>query len=252
MKSEMPKRKPWFLKEKKRLGDWSHLRRKDLNELLAKTSVALSEAHDKGGRFTGRKVKETVLEALCEVAHAHRCIPKLGKEGGDICFYYHHEPVFAFRIGTYSDPAVEPLLKGKALYRGIIDVLDNRERTIVLHENVLRFFPGKVFYYMLPVYGASKWRSREAKDMLRIIECLKEHPGYPGRDIRAFVHLNTNKLCRLLSWLEARRIIYRRGRSSSSGFYLNRRPTRLSSSDDSGSDFGSNSSSSSSSDAGEN
>jgi hypothetical protein len=114
----MADKKPWFLKSKK-LGDYSYLRRNDFNELRSVVSKAVREYSESGWK----KIKAAALIALAELAQKHYCTFRVNAEGGHICMYKNRDPVFALRIGNYGRHRVEDLLKGKALYRGIIDIV---------------------------------------------------------------------------------------------------------------------------------
>lgn len=227
---EMSHHKPWFLKSKK-LGDYSHLRWKDFNELREIVTQAVEEEFHKHSHINWKRIKDAVLTALCRLAMDHNCEPKLNAEGGDICFYHLKKPVFALRIGNYARHRVEDLLEGKALYRGIIDIVPTIRPSIpndLSHKDELRALlkqslegPMKVFYYLLPTIKAGKWKKKEAFDLLDIIGTLKEHPGSSGRFVQHTLNFNPNKTFRLLGWLKSRRILHRKGASRSSGWYLN-------------------------------
>jgi hypothetical protein len=221
--------KPWFLRSKK-LGDYSHLRRKEFNELRGTVSKAVNEYADSNWK----RKRDAALIALCHLARKHNCTFKFDVEGGHICIYKKREPVFALRIGSYARHRVEDLLKGKALYRGIVDIVPSRSlrvpKDLSSVDMTHSFFkqwamqqvePLKVFYYLLPTRGAGKWKNKEAIDLVDIIGCVKEHPGSSGRDIQHTLNISPNKTVRLLDLLQRRRILHRRGASKSSGWYLN-------------------------------
>jgi hypothetical protein len=224
--------KPWFLRSKK-LGDYSHLRRKEFNELREIVSRAVREYADSNWK----KVITAALIALAELAEKHRCKFRFNAEGGHICIYRKKEPVFALRIGSYARHRVEDLLKGKALYRGIIDIVPSTTRFSIpkglsprekkhgleFRKIVQEQEPLKVLYYILPIRDAGKWKDKEAIDLVDIIGCVKEHPGSSGRYIQHVLNMSPNKTVRLLNWLKRRRILHRRGASKSSGWYLNLR-----------------------------
>jgi hypothetical protein len=221
--------KPWFLRSKK-LGDYSHLRRKEFNELREMVSGAVREYADS----SWKKQRDAALIALCNLAKKHNCTFRFGAEGGHICIYKDADPAFALRIGSYARHRVEDLLKGKALYRGIVDIVPSTlvplpkgsspRETEVLREMVQSLEPLKVLYYLLPTRKAGKWKNKEAIDQVDIIGCVKEHPGCSGRYIQNVLNMSPNKTVRLLYLLSRRRILHRRGASKSSGWYLNLRP----------------------------
>lgn len=227
----MLNKKPWFLRSKQ-LGDYSHLRWKDFNELRSVVSDGVSEYPGS----SWKKIKLAALVALGELAVKHKCTFKLNAEGGHICIYRNGDPVFALRIGNYSRHRVEDLLNGKALYRGIIDIVPSvptpiptglppEEKRLALHMQVLKTAvePMKVFYFVLPTREAGKWKKKEALDMVDIIGVLKEHPGFSRSDIQHTLNFSPRKTIRLLSWLKSRRILHHRGSDKNSGWYLNRR-----------------------------
>jgi len=225
----MPHRKPWFLKSKK-LGDYSHLRWKDFKELRDTVSFGVQE-------YSGsswKKIKTAALIALCDLADKHHCAFRFNAEGGHVCIYNNGEPVFALRIGNYSRHRVEDLLKGKALYRGIIDIIldtaplpsppsnfSSKEKKVFTEMQQSLGEPLKVFYYLLPTRGAGKWKNKEAHDMVDVIECIKAHPGCSRSDIQHTLNFSPRKSVRLLGWLRSRRILHHRGSDKNSGWYLN-------------------------------
>jgi hypothetical protein len=218
--------KPWFLRSKK-LGDYSHLRRKEFNELREIVSHAVREYADSNWK----KQRVAALIALSDLAKKHNCTFRFGAEGGHICIYKETDPVFALRIGSYARHRVEDLLKGNALYRGIVDIVPSTlfplpkgsspRETELLKEMAKSLEPLKVLYYLLPTREAGKWKNKEAVDLVDIIGCVKEHPGCSGRYIQDVLNMSPNKTVRLLRWLKARRVLHRRGASKSSGWYLN-------------------------------
>jgi hypothetical protein len=225
----MPHKKPWFLKSKK-LGDYSYLRRNDFNELREIVGAAVAEVARKHSHPSWKKVKTAALVALSDLAKKHHCTFRFNAEGGHICIYKDEDPVFALRIGNYSRHRVDDLLRGNALYRGIIDIvpsvplampndLSPAEKTYAELKTIME--PMKVFYYLLPTRQAGKWKNKEAHDLVDVIECVKAHPGFSGRDIQHTLNFSPNKTVRLLDWLSRRRILHRRGASKSSGWYLN-------------------------------
>jgi len=225
----MPNKKPWFLKSKK-LGDYSHLRRKDFNELREIVSSAVAAVAREHPHPNWKKVKTAALIAVADLAKKHHCKFRFNAEGGHICIYKDGAPVFALRIGNYSRHRVDDLLRGKALYRGIIDIVHSVPMPIPNNPSPadkayaeLKTFvePMKVFYFILPTRGAGKWKNKEAFDLVDVIECVKAHPGFSGRDIQHTLNFSPNKTVRLLVWLGKRRILHRRGASKSSGWYLN-------------------------------
>ncbi len=227
----MPRHKPWFLRNKLKhgsIGEWSHLTRHDLFELLDSVDKEIAELYQKRRHPRWSKVREAALEGLSHLAEKHRCVAKLNTEGGDICFYYHGEPVFSLRIGAYVKPAVSALAESEAFYRGIIDVRNRYTAdflpSITTKDGYLVPSRAKSFYHMMPVRGASKWRAREASDMLCIVDCIREDSSLnlTSRDITGLVKMNRHKVLRLLGRLEDRGIIYRKGRSVSTGWYPNR------------------------------
>ena len=226
----MPHRKPWFLRAKK-FGDYSHLRWNDFNELRDTVSDAVREHSDSGWK----KIKTAALIALAELGEKHGCSFNFNVEGGHICLYKDGDPVFALRIGAYSRHRVEDLLKGKALYRGIVDIvpssppppLRRNPSKIDKASHELEWSwtayvePLKVFYYRLPISGAGKWKNKEAIDLCDVIETVKAHPGSSRSDIQHVLNLSPNKLVRLLGFLKSRRILRHRGCDRTSGWYLN-------------------------------
>jgi hypothetical protein len=225
--------KPWFLRSKK-LGDYSHLRRNEFNELREMVSEEVNEYAES----SWKKIKDAALIALCHLARKHNCTFQFDAEGGHICIYKKKDPVFALRIGSYTRHRVEDLLKGKALYRGIVDIVpsttrfyipkglspEEKKHALELMESAQELKPLKVLYYLLPTRKAGKWKKKEAIDMVDIIGCVKEHPGSSGRDIQHVLNMSPNKTVRLLDLLKRRRILHRRGASKSSGWYLNSGP----------------------------
>jgi hypothetical protein len=225
--------KPWFLRSKK-LGDYSHLRRKEFNELreIISKSVALEAKKHRHPKWSN--IRAAALVALRHLARKHNCTFQFDAEGGHICIYKKAEPVFALRIGSYARHRVEDLLKGKALYRGIVDIVSStlpplpkdlsprdREHALYQREMMQELEPLKVLYFLLPTREAGTWKNKEAIDLVDIIGCVKEHPGSSGRYIQHVLNMSPNKTVRLLHWLRARRILHRRGASKSSGWYLN-------------------------------
>jgi hypothetical protein len=223
--------KPWFLRSKK-LGDYSHLRRKEFNELREVVSEAVREY----ANSNWKKQRDAALVALARLARKHNCTYQFHAEGGHICIYKKVHPVFALRIGAYARHRVEDLLKGKALYRGIIDIVPatqlplpknlshgDKEAVLRLREITALLYPNpmKVLYFLLPTREAGKWKNKEAIDLVDIIECVKEHPGSSGRFVQHVLNMSPNKTVRLLDLLKRRRILHRRGASKSSGWYLN-------------------------------
>jgi hypothetical protein len=221
--------KPWFLRSKK-LGDYSHLRRKEFNELREMVSDAVREYADS----SWKKIKTAALVALADLAKKHRCTFRFNAEGGHICIYKDGVPVFALRIGNYSRHRVEDLLKGKALYRGIVDIVPSTllplpkdlspgdgEHALVWREMMQALESLKVLYFLLPTIKAGKWRNKEAFDMVDVIECIKAHPGSTRSDIQHTLNLSPNKTVRLLDWLRRRQILRHRGSDKNSGWYLN-------------------------------
>ena len=182
-----------------------------------------------------KTIRTAALVALADLAEKHHCKFRFNAEGGHICIYKDEAPVFALRIGNYSRHRVEDLLKGKALYRGIIDIVPSTTRFLIpkgltagerkyaleLMEVWQNLEPLKALYFLLPTRIAGKWKEKEAYDMLDIIGCVKEHPGSSGRDIQHTLNFSPNKTVRLLDLLKRRRILHRRGASKSSGWYLN-------------------------------
>jgi hypothetical protein len=220
---------PWFLRRKK-LGDYSHLRRKEFNGLRETVSEAVRDFSNSNWKT----IKTVALIALADLAKKYHCKFRFNAEGGHICIYKKADPVFALRIGAYARRRVEDLLKGNALYRGIIDIVPatqlplpkdlspgDTEHALYNREVMRELEPLKVFYYLLPTRIAGKWKNKEAIDLVDIIGCVKEHPGCSGRDIQHVLNMSPNKTVRLLRWLKARRILHRRGASKSSGWYLN-------------------------------
>jgi hypothetical protein len=223
--------KPWFLRAKK-LGDYSHLRRNEFNELRDVVREAVEEYADP----SWKTIKTAAIIALAELAKKHRCKFRFDAEGGQICIYKNKEPVFALRIGSYSRHRVKDLLEGKALYRGIINIVPSVVSPVpndlssddLTHEDFKQLTmpyvePLKVFYYLLPSRKAGKWKKKEACDLVDIIDCVKENPGCSGRYIQELLNMSPNKAVRLLGWLKKRRILHRRGASKSSGWYLNQK-----------------------------
>jgi hypothetical protein len=218
--------KPWFLRAK-RLGDYSHLMRDDFNELRETVSNAVKDF----SISDWQSIKLAALIALAELAKKHRCTFKLNAEGGHICIYKSADPVFALRIGSYARHRVEDLLKGKALYRGIIDIVPtvslplprDMECERHLREMMQSVEPLKVLYCLLPTRQAGKWKEKEAIDMIDVIGCVKEHPGCSGRYIQLVLNMSPNKTVRLLDLLGRRRTLHRRGASKRSGWYVNER-----------------------------
>ncbi len=221
--------KPWFLRAKT-LGDYSHLMRNDFNELRETVSNAVTDF----SISDWKSIKTAALIALAELAKKHRCTFKFNIEGGHICIYKGADPVFALRIGGYARHRVEDLLKGKALYRGIIDIVPSAllplrrdmSRRDMEYERYLRKMtlsvePVKVLYCLLPTRKAGQWKKKEAIDMIDIIGCVKEHPGCSGRYIQNVLNMSPNKTVRLLDLLRRRRTLHRRGASKNSGWYLN-------------------------------
>ncbi len=221
--------KPWFLRSKK-LGDYSHLRRKEFNELLD----LVSEEVNKYADCDWKAIKDAALIALCHLAQKHHCTFQFDVQGGHICIYQKADPVFALRIGSYARHRVEDLLNGKALYRGIVDIVPSiafpvptglhpraRKHALELRKIAQEEEPLRALYYLLPTRDAGKWKNKEAIDMVDIIGCVKEHPGSSGRYIQQVLNMSPNKTVRLLNWLKRRRILHRRGASKSSGWYLN-------------------------------
>jgi hypothetical protein len=226
--------KPWFLRSKK-LGDYSHLRRKEFNELREMVSDAVAETVREHSHPGWKEIKGSALDAIARLARKRHCSSRQNEEGGHICVYYHDDPVFALRIGNYSRHRVEDLLRGKALYRGIIDIVPvarppipddwapkNKRRAILERQFLEDAEPMKVFYYLLPTRVAGKWKDREALDMVDIIGVLKEHPGFSRSDIQHTLNFSPRKTIRLLGWLKSRRILHHRGSDKNSGWYLNR------------------------------
>ena len=221
--------KPWFLRSKK-IGDYSHLRRKEFNELRETVSDAVREHADSSWKM----IKTAALVALADLAEKHRCKVQFNREGGHICFYKHKVPVFALRIGNYSRHRVEDLLRGKALYRGIVDIVPStlvplpkdlspgaREYALQHREMMQKLKSLKVLYFLLPTIKAGKWKNKEAFDMVDVIECIKAHPGSTRSDIQHTLNLSPNKTVRLLHWLSRRQILRHRGSDRNSGWYLN-------------------------------
>jgi hypothetical protein len=215
--------KPWFLRSK-RLGDYSHLRWNDFNELRSVVSEAVAAEY---AYSSWRKIKDAALTALEELARKHHCGFRRDAEGGHICIYKRREPVFALRIGNYSRHRVEDLLEGGALYRGIIDIvpsspINDPSRDEKVRAEIRAFDePMNVFYFLLPTRDAGKWKSQEALDMVDVIECVKAHPGFSRSDIQHTLNFSPRKTIRLLDLLHRRRILHRRGHYKSSGWYLN-------------------------------
>jgi hypothetical protein len=225
--------KPWFLKAKK-LGDYSHLRWKDFNELRGMVSDRVAAVVREHSHPSWRRIKRAALDALEDLAKQHHCSSRFDAEGGHICIYKNREPVFALRIGNYSRHRVEDLLKGKAFYRGIIDIvpsvlpsisdtLSPKEEKQALYQRKWLFTvqPMKVLYFLLPTRKAGKWKNNEACDLVDVIECVKAHSGFSRSDIQHTLNFSPRKTIRLLDLLEKRRILHRRGRYKSSGWYLN-------------------------------
>jgi hypothetical protein len=215
--------KPWFLRSK-RLGDYSHLRWDDFRELREVVSDAVAKYADS----SWRKIKNAALTALEDLAKKHHCGSLRDAEGGHVCIYKNEEPVFALRIGNYSRHRVEDLLEGRALYRGIIDILPPSPIPNNLSSEDALFFligtkvePMKVLYFLLPTRGAGKWKNQEARDMVDVIECVKAHPSFSRSDIQHTLNFSPRKTIRLLDLLKRRRILHRRGHYKSSGWYLN-------------------------------
>jgi hypothetical protein len=212
------------------MGDYSHLRRREFNELRE----VVSEAVRRYANSNWKKQRDAALVALARLARKHNCTYQFDAEGGHICIYKKADPVFALRIGAYARHRVEDLLKSNALYRGIIDIVPatqlplpkdlspgDREHALHKREVMRELEPLKVLYFLLPTRKAGKWKNKEAIDLVDIIGCVKEHPGCSGRDIQHVLNMSPNKTVRLLRWLKARRILHRRGASKSSGWYLN-------------------------------
>lgn len=88
----MPNRKPWFLRSKT-LGDYSHLRWKDFNELR---EVVSDGVRDYAGS-NSKKITTAALLALADLAKKHHCKFEFNAEGGHICIYKDKAPVFALR-----------------------------------------------------------------------------------------------------------------------------------------------------------
>jgi hypothetical protein len=253
----MPRHKPWFLMNKLKhgsIGEWSHLTREDLFELLYSVDKEIAELYREHHHHKFGRIRKTALKALERLAQRHHCVPKLNAEGGDVCFYYHDEPVFALSVRGYMRDTVERLLKSRAFYRGIIDCpalyhpplpegLPSKKRISLLLKriNERNQAPRKSHYYMLPVHipgrRPGKWRQKEALDMADILEWIKEHPNIRLNDIREMKHMGQSRVVRLMGWLEKRGLIYRMGGGSNTGWYASgHRPKNavqaLSSSDD--------------------
>jgi hypothetical protein len=224
----MSNHKPWFLKSKK-LGDYSHLRRKDFNELRNTIRDAVASLVREHSDPNWKRIKDAALEAVGNLARNHHCKTRLNKEGGHICIYKNEIPVFALRIGNYSRHRVEDLLNGNALYRGIIDIVPNhRAPADNLSSEEIRYAeirayvePMKVLYFLLPTAIAGKWKLKEARDLVDVIECIKAHPGFSRSDIQHTLNFSPRKTIRLLNLVKRRRILHRRGIYKSSGWYLN-------------------------------
>jgi len=221
--------KPWFLRSKK-LGDYSHLRWKEFNELRETVSDGVRPYSSSNWKT----IKTAALIALADLAKKHHCKFRFNAEGGHICIYHDKAPVFALRIGNYSRHRVEDLLKSKALYRGIVDIVPSRSIPIPkdlspedkAHARfkqwaVQELEPLKVLYLLMPTKTAGRWKEKEAYDLLDVIGCVKEHPGSSGRDIQHTLNFSPNKTVRLLGLLKKRRNLYRRGASKTSGWYVN-------------------------------
>src|SRR5713101_8465869 len=93
--------KPWFLRSKK-LGDYSHLRWQDFNELRAKVSGSVNRVIDRYPHCGWGRIKDAALRAIEKLAEKHHCTSERNTEGGHICIYRKGDPVFALRIGSYS------------------------------------------------------------------------------------------------------------------------------------------------------
>ena len=228
----MPNSKPWFLRSKK-LGDYSHLQRKDFNELreviseqIKQRDIAISD---------WKNIRTAALIALADLAAKHHCKFEFNVEGGHICIYKNREPVFALRIGSHSRHRVEALLRGKALYRAIVNIVPSipvtipgsaasDERAHLRYRRLVQPItePVKVLYSLLPTAVAGKWKNKEAHDMVDVIECVKAHPSFSRSDIQHTLNFSPRKTIRLLDLLQRRRILHRRGSYKSSGWYLNR------------------------------
>ena len=227
----MSHRKPWFLKAKK-VGDYSHLLRKDFNELRSTISKTIEMVASKHSHPNWKRIKNAALVALCELATKHGCTFRFNAEGGHVCIYKDRDPVFALRIGNYSRHRVEDLLKGKALYRGIIDIVPSvplpipnnlslLERTVLLEMHRSLDQRMKVLYFLLPTRDAGVWKNKEAYDLVDVIECVKAHPGFSRSDIQDTLNFSPRKTIRLLDLVKRRRILHNRGSYKSSGWYLN-------------------------------
>lgn len=200
-------------------------------------------------------VMEAVITSVTRWAKNYHCTAMENKEGGHVCLYSSNRPVFALRIASYARHRVEELHKGKAYYRGLLDIvtpvppeganLDSAEIIKRMNE------PPMVLYLPLANIHDGKWRQKMDFDLIDVIEMVKAHPGYSGTQYQHRLNMSPNKLWGLLDLLRRQRILNHRGDSIASRWYLNHeiRSDSGSKSDSASSDSGSDSSSDSSSDS---
>jgi hypothetical protein len=172
------KNKPWFLRSWK-IGEMSYLPKRAFRE-LRRTVYESLDKHDVRSR-NWQRMKDSVLEALADLAKKHHCGYEFNSEGGNICIYKSKRPVFAIRIGHYHNQ-MKHLLKGEALFRGIIDISRS----------------GNVFYIPLPTRQARKWTINDENELLHVIGCLKEDGPLSQRGLACILGIHHRKAARLL------------------------------------------------------
>lgn len=148
---------------------------------LRRTVYESLDKHDVRSR-NWQRMKDSVLEALADLAKKHHCGYEFNSEGGNICIYKSKRPVFAIRIGHYHNQ-MKHLLKGEALFRGIIDISRS----------------GNVFYIPLPTRQARKWTINDENELLHVIGCLKEDGPLSQRGLACILGITSQKSCQVAS-----------------------------------------------------
>jgi hypothetical protein len=148
---------------------------------------------------------------------------------------------------------VEDLHRGKAYYRGLLDIvtpippegikLNPAEMIKRINE------PPTVLYLPLANIRDGKWRQKLDFDLLDVVGTVKEHPGSSGTYIQHMLNMSPNKVWGLLDTLQKQKTLNHRGESTASRWYLNHEiSSKYASSSDSGSESDSSSDSGSDSD----
>jgi hypothetical protein len=104
-------------------GEGSWLANKHFKRLIRTVRDEVLKEIDWQDNPRWQDVKEAAITAVDGWARRYHCVTMKNKEGGHVCLYSSNRPIFALRIAGYSRHRVEDLHRGKAYYRGLLDIV---------------------------------------------------------------------------------------------------------------------------------